>query len=72
LPAESDAERRFSYQHGNESASSGIGTLPSPVVTNEGATLPQQDDGVRRSLFETISPVSPTMARNWNGHERRG
>ncbi|ETI29149.1 hypothetical protein G647_01602 [Cladophialophora carrionii CBS 160.54] len=74
LPTERDADqdRRFSYQHGNESASSGIGTLPSPVVTNEGAMLPPQDEGTRRSLFETISPVSPTVARNWHGHERRG
>ncbi|EXJ65184.1 hypothetical protein A1O7_01524 [Cladophialophora yegresii CBS 114405] len=79
LPTERDAgrdqDRRFSYQHGNESASSGIGTLPSPVVTtHEGVTLPNQDEGARRSLFETISPVSPTVARQWqwHGHERRG
>ena len=71
LPTDSERDKRFSYQQGNESASSGIDTLPSPILTNEGGTLPQ-DGNVRRSLFETISPVSPTVGRHWNGHERRG
>ncbi|KAJ9605144.1 hypothetical protein H2200_010534 [Cladophialophora chaetospira] len=70
MPAD-ERDNRFSYQHTNESSSSGVGTLPSPIHTNEGGTLPQ-DENVRRSLFETISPVSPTVGRHWNGHERRG
>ncbi|KAJ9498214.1 hypothetical protein H2202_006365 [Exophiala xenobiotica] len=48
---------RFSYQHTNESASSGIETLPSP-----NGTLPRDEDQ-RRSMFQMVSPVSPTMGR---------
>ncbi|KIX96087.1 uncharacterized protein Z520_08342 [Fonsecaea multimorphosa CBS 102226] len=62
LPADNDPSRWSQYQHGNESASSGIGTLPSP--TRPGESMPQ-DEEHRRSLFSTISPVSPTVGRNW-------
>ena len=70
LPTVKDRDRdpRFSYQHTNESSSSGVGSLPSPIHTHEGASMPQDEAG-RRSLFETISPVTPTTtANNWYGH----
>ncbi|KIW62044.1 hypothetical protein PV05_02097 [Exophiala xenobiotica] len=51
---------RFSYQHTNESASSGVGTLPSP--NGHDGTLPRDEDQ-RRSMFQMVSPVSPTMGR---------
>ncbi|KIW42040.1 uncharacterized protein PV06_05627 [Exophiala oligosperma] len=52
---------RFSYQHTNESASSGIGTLPSPTGDG-GGTMPEDGDQ-RRSIFSVVSPVSPTAGR---------
>ncbi|OAP62255.1 hypothetical protein AYL99_04458 [Fonsecaea erecta] len=64
LPADNDKDARWpQYQHGNESASSGIGTLPSPTRAG-GGEAPDEEHG-RRSLFDTISPVSPTVGRNW-------
>lgn len=51
---------RFSYQHTNESASSGVGTLPSP--TGDSGTMPKDGDH-RRSIFSVVSPVSPTAGR---------
>jgi hypothetical protein len=63
---------RFSYEQGaNLSTSSGVGELPSPIHTNEAGTLPR-DETQRRSLFEAMSPVSPILAKNWHGYERRG
>jgi hypothetical protein len=53
---------RFSYQHGNESESSGVGTLPSPIRENE---VESHGEGQRRSLMETISPISPDVKRFW-------
>lgn len=47
----------YATHHPNESAESGIGTLPSPIV---GA---HDDDYHRRSLFEAISPVNSTPER---------
>ena len=71
LPPHNDGDNRFAYQQGGDlSASSGIETLPSPIHMNEGASLPH-DENARRSLFETISPVSPTQGRNWYGHGNR-
>ncbi|EXJ76080.1 uncharacterized protein A1O5_00588 [Cladophialophora psammophila CBS 110553] len=68
LPADDNNDneaREYHYQHGNESVSSGIGTLPSPTRGGgEGGTMPE-DEEHRRSLFDTISPVSPTLGRNW-------
>ena len=51
---------RFSYQHTNESAGSGVGTLPSP--NGHDGTLPRDEDQ-RRSMFQMVSPISPTMGR---------
>lgn len=48
--------QRFSYQHTNESSSSGVGTLPSP------SGLPDGEDQ-RNSLYGMVSPVSPTAGR---------
>ncbi|KIW84238.1 hypothetical protein Z517_03488 [Fonsecaea pedrosoi CBS 271.37] len=70
LPVDNDKDDAHwnQYRHGNESASSGIGTLPSPTRAagegGGGGSLPQDEDR-RRSLFGTISPVSPTVGRNW-------
>lgn len=56
-------ERAAAYRHPNDSVSSGIGTLPSPGYADaDGGSMPH-DDEPRRSLFDAISPVSPTVAR---------
>ncbi|KAI1614332.1 hypothetical protein EDD36DRAFT_464174 [Exophiala viscosa] len=54
--AQGPGGQRFSYQHTNESASSGVGTLPSPGGDGEDH---------RQSLYDRmVSPVSPTVGRN--------
>ncbi|KIX00478.1 uncharacterized protein Z518_10618 [Rhinocladiella mackenziei CBS 650.93] len=50
---------KYSHYHANESASGGIGTLPSPGFTSDGYGSMSRDEEQRRSPFETVSPVSP-------------
>ncbi|KAJ4506372.1 hypothetical protein HRR83_003085 [Exophiala dermatitidis] len=52
------------YHHRNESASSGVGTLPSPSNARHEGSSTLLDEEQRRSLFDTISPVSPTLGRH--------
>lgn len=57
-----DSGGAYPYHQPNESSSSGIGTLPSPSYAHDGS-MPR-DEEHRRSLFDTISPVSPSMGRH--------
>jgi len=50
------------YSQRNESENSDIGTLPSPTAYQQGGPY-SNDEEHRRSIFDTISPVSPTMGR---------